>query len=119
MVVGKEKIFEWELKVSDNVERSISEEEIKFLDSRNEIHEVELSLLRKFSDIFKSKDNLAYAIIITTIIVISLIAVISLFFMISGLLLKPYLTLSLMGVIMVSTMCSIFKLVKRETRCKQ
>jgi hypothetical protein len=118
MVAAKEKIFEWEPQVRDVALERILEMNDRPIDVIQEKQVIKKSFLKKVAGLIKAKESLTHAIIVNMLILIGLIAVISLFIIMGGLFLDPFLILSILLVILLFTVMEVFKLVEKETRCK-
>ncbi|MGB5912783.1 MAG: hypothetical protein WBH31_16440 [Promethearchaeia archaeon] len=118
MVVSKEKFIEWELNRCDLAKENILKENYKPVEIVQEKQELKKSYLRKVAEMIKARNSLVYAIIVNTLILTGSIVVISLFIVIGGLLMDPFLILSILLVILLFTVMEVFKLVEKETRCK-
>lgn len=118
MVVSKERLIEWEPQIRDVAQERILESTEKRLDVVQEKQEIQKSFLKKLKEVMKNKEGVVYAVIMNILILVGSIAAISLFIVIGGALMDPFLILSILLVILLFTVMEVFKLVEKETRCK-
>ena len=118
MVVAKERFIEWEPYVRDLAQERNLKSNKEPIDGVQEKQEIKRSFLKKMKDMIKNKEGLAYAIIVNSIILVSSLVAISLFIVIGGLLMDPFLILSILLLVLLFTVMEVFKLAEKETSCK-
>ena len=117
MAAIKEEIFEWDPQVREIAQESIIESKEKDNDVQ-EKQKIQKSFLKKMKDMIENKEGLGYAIIMNTFILIGSIMAISLCVVIGGLLMDPFLILSILLVVLLGIVLEVFKLAEKQTRCK-